>query len=604
MAPEVLLAILAAVVLALFFDFTNGKNDSGNQIALPLKINAMKPFHALIIAATLNFIGAYFLGTAVAQTLGKGVIDPSMLQVGVSGVVVIICALCGAITWNFVTLYWGIPSSSSHALIGGLIGAFVAGWGITPVNWHKVGIIFAVLILAPIFSLGIAWLLTRVMFWICNRSSSLTPRFNKFLKILQYPLVGLMSLGHGSNDAQKTMGVIAFTLVIAGISHDLPGTMIIPQWVRLACASVIALGTLSGGWRIIKTMGWKIYDFRPIHSPAIQFSSALVICIASFFGYVVSTSQLISAAGMGSGASERPRMVHWDKAEEMVGAWLKTIPASATISAMLLFLFKGLWLYVIGMSLLGVAGYLVSSKIKSLKLSQGNSKKDFKQLLLEQIEVVLAGSELVVKYCFEPTRENAEAVDCAEKEADIKRRILGSNLNSRFMTGLIPRDDLDILSERIDNIMDELKKAVIRMSIYGIMPDEHIRREVSDIVESIVLLRDAIQFLGKDNNRCRECIGNSRKKENSVVHEGEHWYVEKRSDIKKLNIRPSPEEMAEISSEEKIRMLEDRIKSLEETIIQGFNFLNDEHGHTAFQIAANQVVAAGEKLSKILDKVS
>jgi len=332
----VVLVAVFITVLALIFDYTNGFHDSANIVATVIVTHALSPEAALIIASVSEFIGAYFLGTAVAETIGKGIVDPSMLQGGISGAIVIIAALTGAISWNIITWYFGIPSSSSHALIGGLIGAFFFGWGSGPIHWVKVWHIVLIMIASPFIGLIATYIFTRITLFCCQWA---TPKANIVFKKLQILTCITQALAHGTNDAQKTMGVITFALVILGL-HKIPAgqSMSVPHWVVIACALAISMGMASGGWRIIKTLGGKLYKIRPIHGFASQTASTVIIYLTAVFGFPISTTQVISSSIMGAGAASRFKMVKWQVAQDMAVAWLITIPASGLIAGLIFFI--------------------------------------------------------------------------------------------------------------------------------------------------------------------------------------------------------------------------------------------------------------------------
>jgi PiT family inorganic phosphate transporter len=331
-----LIAMILIVVLALFFDFTNGFHDSANIVATVITTRALSPEVALLLAAVAEFIGAYFLGTAVAETIGKGIVDPSLLQAGgISGALVIMSALVGAISWNLITWYFGIPSSSSHALIGGLVGAFFFGWGPAPIHWGKVGHIIVIMIASPFVGLIVTYFVTRLTLVFSQWSS---PKANLVFQRMQIVSSITQALAHGTNDAQKTMGVITFALVLLGYHHIEPGkSMSVPHWVVISCALAISIGMGTGGWKIIKTLGGKLYKIRPIHGFASQAASTLIIYFTAFFGYPISTTQVISSSVMGAGAAFRPKMVRWQVAQDMAVAWLVTIPASGLIAGLVFF---------------------------------------------------------------------------------------------------------------------------------------------------------------------------------------------------------------------------------------------------------------------------
>lgn len=331
----VLLLSIIVTAFALFFDFTNGFHDSANQVATVIASRTMSPGPALILTAAANFIGAYFLGTAVAETIGKGIVDPRLLQTGTIGVIVIISALVGAILWNLITWYFGIPSSSSHALIGGLIGAFFFGWGPEPINWQKVWQIILIMIVSPFIGLIIAYIFTRFTLFF---SQWATPKANKVFKKLQIGTLITQALAHGTNDAQKTMGVITFTLIILGLYKPSGESISVPHWVVVSCALAMAFGTVTGGWRIIKTLGAGLYRVGPIHSFTSQTASTMIIYLTAVFGFPISTTQIISSSVMGAGVAFRPKMIRWGVAQDMAVAWLITIPASGLIAGTTFFI--------------------------------------------------------------------------------------------------------------------------------------------------------------------------------------------------------------------------------------------------------------------------
>jgi len=334
-----LLIAVFIVILALSFDFTNGFHDSANIVATVITSGAMSPQAALIMAAVAEFIGAYFLGTAVAQTIGKGIVDPTLLQTsGNIGAIVIISALLGAIAWNMITWYFGIPSSSSHALIGGLIGAFFFGWGPSPVHWKKVWQIILIMVASPIVGLIVTFIFTRMTLFF---SQWATPKANWVFKKLQILTSLTQALAHGTNDAQKTMGVITFALIILGfLKVPAGGHIQVPKWVIITCALAISIGMGTGGWRIIKTLGGKLYKIRPIHGFASQAASTVIIYLTAFFGFPISTTQVISSSVMGAGAAFRLKMVRWEVGQDMLFAWFITMPVSGLISGILFFTLK------------------------------------------------------------------------------------------------------------------------------------------------------------------------------------------------------------------------------------------------------------------------
>ncbi|MFQ5867875.1 MAG: anion permease [bacterium] len=337
MHPFTIAILLVAV--ALFFDYCNGAHDSSNIVATMVSSRAISPIWALIIAALFEFTGAYFLGTAVAQTIGKGIVNPEVIEVIPNGIIIVFAALIAAISLNLFTWYFGIPTSSSHALIGGLLGAFVMARGVSIVNWNRVTSIFLVLLASPIVGLLLGFLFTKIAYFFSQWSS---PTANILFKRLQIGASFLLALSHGTNDAQKTMGVITFSLVVLGLYQPPTGSLPIPRWVVVACAGTIALGILNGGWRIIKTLGVKLYRIRAIHGFTAQSSSAIIIYGAALFGFPVSTTQVVTSTIMGAGSAERPKAVRWQVLREILITWFITVPVAAMLSVFFYLLFSRL----------------------------------------------------------------------------------------------------------------------------------------------------------------------------------------------------------------------------------------------------------------------
>lgn len=320
-----LLALIAVIIFALIFDFINGFHDTANAIATVVSTGVLPLWVAISFAALLNFIGA-FQGTAVAGTIGKGLIDPAGVTQGV-----VLCGLLGAIFWNLLTWYFGIPSSSSHALVGGLVGASFTRAGGRAVQWDGLVKVVKSLIISPIVGMAIAFVIMILLYWIVRRSKPVV--VNRRFRTLQMISSGFMALSHGSNDAQKTMGIITMSLVAYGAVQAEAGTFHVPLWVMIACATAMAGGTASGGLRIIKTLGTKIIDLKPIHGFAAETSAAATILTASHFGLPVSTTHVISGAILGVGASHRVSAVRWGVSTRIMWAWVFTIPASALVSS-------------------------------------------------------------------------------------------------------------------------------------------------------------------------------------------------------------------------------------------------------------------------------
>jgi PiT family inorganic phosphate transporter len=319
-----LLPLILVVVVALIFDYVNGFHDTANAIATVVSTGVLPIRTAVLLAATLNFAGA-FLGTAVASTVGKDLLHP-----GVVTQVVVLSALLGATTWNLITWYFGIPSSSSHALVGGLVGAGIARANVDGVQSKGLIRVVKGLVVSPLVGFVIAFLVMIAIFWIARRARP--ARMNRVFRRLQMVSAGLMAVAHGSNDAQKTMGVITMSLVAYGAIAGGHEKFAVPLWVKLACAVAMAAGTAAGGVRIIKTMGTKIIDLKPIHGFAAETSAAITILTGSFLGMPVSTTHVITGCIMGAGASQRVSAVRWGVTTRIFYAWILTIPVSAAVS--------------------------------------------------------------------------------------------------------------------------------------------------------------------------------------------------------------------------------------------------------------------------------
>ena len=320
--PEgVTLTLIVVLALAIAFDYINGFHDTANAIATSVSTRALKPAHAIAMSATANFVGA-LTGTAVAETIGEGLVDPVESQV------VIAAALLGAIGWNLLTWRMGIPSSSSHALIGGLLGASAISAGFA--SWNVEGIVTNVLVPlvgSPLLGFSLGLLFMALLFNLFRRAHP--GRLNANFRRLQVLSAGYMAFSHGSNDAQKTMGIMTLALVSAGVLD----TFEVPLWVIVTAATAISLGTAAGGWRIIKTMGTKVVRLDPIHGFAAETTAATVIFGASQLGMPVSTTHVISSAIMGVGSTGRLSAVRWGVARSIVTAWILTLPASGITAA-------------------------------------------------------------------------------------------------------------------------------------------------------------------------------------------------------------------------------------------------------------------------------
>jgi PiT family inorganic phosphate transporter len=314
--------LVAVVVLAVLFDYINGFHDTANAIATSVATRALHPRHAILMAATFNFIGA-FAGTAVAKTIGSG-----LVQEATTTQAVVIAALIGAIAWNLATWRLGLPSSSSHALIGGLLGATLVAAGADAFKIDGItGKVLVPMVASPFFGFLGAFGLMLAIYWIFRRAKR-RPLGRAFRR-LQVVSAGFMAFSHGSNDAQKTMGIITLALFSAGVIPDVS----VPVWVILLSATALSLGTAIGGWRIMRTMGRRVVDLEPVHGFAAETTSATILFVTAHFGIPVSTTHVISSAIMGVGSSRGPRGVRWGVARDILVAWVLTLPAAAIVAA-------------------------------------------------------------------------------------------------------------------------------------------------------------------------------------------------------------------------------------------------------------------------------
>jgi phosphate/sulfate permease len=317
--------VVVIVVVALGFDYTNGFHDSANAIATSISTKALTPRVALALAAVMNVVGA-LISTEVAATVGRGIIDP---PTGRSGLVIVLAALLGAILWNLGTWYFGLPSSSSHALIGGLVGAALAGT--EGVKWAGVlDKVVIPMVVSPLIGFLGSYLVMLAILWLFRRANA--HRANRGFRWGQIVSAATMAFGHGTQDAQKTMGVIALTLVVSGHLGKDAG---IPLWVILASAAAISLGTYSGGWRIMRTLGRRIFSLTPPSGFAAQAVASAVMLGTAQYGLPVSTTHVISSSVMGVGATRRLSAVRWGVAGNIVIAWILTIPAAGLVAALM-----------------------------------------------------------------------------------------------------------------------------------------------------------------------------------------------------------------------------------------------------------------------------
>ncbi|MDO3679128.1 inorganic phosphate transporter [Paenibacillus ehimensis] len=317
--------LIIIVALALLFDFINGFHDTANAIATSISTRALSPRFAVFFAAILNFVGAIF-SSEVAKTVGGKVANPATID---NGVYIVIAALLSAIIWNLLTWYYGIPSSSSHTLIGSLAGAVIAGAGVGALNWSGFKEIVLILVLSPIvaFATGfvIMWIIRKLILVSGNQSRS---KMNRTFKSFQVLSAGLLSFSHGGNDAQKAMGIIVFGLVALGYQNNLD----VPLWVKMAAATAMGLGTSIGGWRIIKTMSKKLLKIEPINGFASDLNSSIVIQTSTHLGMPLSTTHVISSSIIGTGSVMRFHDVKWGTVTRMVMTWVITIPISMILA--------------------------------------------------------------------------------------------------------------------------------------------------------------------------------------------------------------------------------------------------------------------------------
>jgi PiT family inorganic phosphate transporter len=324
------LSILFLIALALTFDFLNGFHDSANSIATVVSTRVLSPRLAVIWAAFFNFVAFLFFGLHVANTIGKGIIDIAIVDNGI-----IFGTLVGACGWNLITWYLGLPTSSSHALIGGMIGAALVKVGPKSLVLHGILKTVTFIFVSPIAGLILGFVIGLAVYWMFRRSAPF--KVDHLFRKGQLVSAALYSLGHGGNDAQKTMGIIASLLFSAGL---LKGKFHIPFWVVIACHSAIALGTMFGGWRIVKTMGQKVAKLKPIDGFCAETGAAIMLFVSTAFGIPVSTTHTITGSIMGIGSIKRLSAVRWGVAGRIVWAWMLTIPCSAAISALAYFIVR------------------------------------------------------------------------------------------------------------------------------------------------------------------------------------------------------------------------------------------------------------------------
>lgn len=318
-------ALIVLLATALLFDFLNGFHDSSNIVATPIASRAMSPRSILWLAAAAHFIGPFLFGVAVAETIGKGLTEPVNVTMPV-----VIAAMASAVVWNVATWWLGIPASSSHALVGGVMGAVAVSAGLDAIQSSGLIKVSVALFLSPVLGIFIGYLLMNLTLFLARGAS---PQINRFFKRAQLVTAVALALSHGANDAQKTMGIITLGLLVDGVIDEFA----VPLWVITVSAAMIALGTATGGWRLIKTLGGRIYKIRPVHGFVSQLAGASIILGAALFGGPVSTTQVMSSSIMGTGMAERLTKVRWQVGSEMLVAWVLTIPISAVLAALLYF---------------------------------------------------------------------------------------------------------------------------------------------------------------------------------------------------------------------------------------------------------------------------
>jgi inorganic phosphate transporter, PiT family len=325
--------MIVLLILGLGFDFLNGIHDSSNIVATMISSNALSPRWSLTIVAIAEFSGPFIFGVAVAKTIGGGIVDP-----GAVTMTALLAAVASAIVWGLITWFLGIPSSASHAIVGGLIGAVVSSSGWTVINNSGMIKVFLILFISPVIGFIFGYIVTKLIilaFW------NATPKVNEFFKKGQIATSIALALSYGANDSQKTMGIITLGLVASGFLTE----FVVPMWVIFSCATMIALGTSVGGWRLIRTLGARFYKIRPLDGFSTQLSSAIVILSAAIFGGLVSTTQVVSTSIMGVGSAERVNKVRWGVAGDIAFAWLLTIPSTALVGAGLYWLISHLTVF-------------------------------------------------------------------------------------------------------------------------------------------------------------------------------------------------------------------------------------------------------------------
>ncbi|RIP35998.1 anion permease [Staphylococcus gallinarum] len=327
----IMIITVAIVIFSLAFDFINGFHDTANAVATAVSTRALTPRTAILLAAVMNFIGALTF-TGVAGTITKDIVDPFKLE---NGLVVVLAAIISAILWNLITWYYGIPSSSSHALIGSIAGAAIASQGSFAVlHYQGFTKIIIVLLLSPVIAFAVGFVIYSIV-KVVFKNANLT-KANRNFRFFQIFTASLQSFSHGTNDAQKSMGIITLALIVANVQQ---GTSVEPQlWVKVACATAMGLGTAVGGWKIIKTVGGNIMKIRPANGAAADLSSALTIFVASSLHFPLSTTHVVSSSILGVGSANRIKGVKWNTAQRMIITWVITLPISAIVAAIIYYI--------------------------------------------------------------------------------------------------------------------------------------------------------------------------------------------------------------------------------------------------------------------------
>jgi inorganic phosphate transporter, PiT family len=328
-----ILIILGSIAAALFFDFVNGFHDSANAIATVVGTRVLKPVYAVSIASIANFTGPFIFGTAVAATVGKGIIQPEF-----STIYVILAGLIGAIVWDLITWYFGLPSSSSHALIGGLVGSALIAGGLNAIVFPGIEKTLMFMVVSPMAGFAVAFGFAIILMYYLQQSKA--SKVNRIFGKLQIGSSIFFSLTHGANDGQKTMGIITALLIAGGLIDS--KSFVVPLWVILGAAAAIALGTFFGGWRIVKTMAFRLTSLRPYQGFCAETGGGAILASMAWLGIPVSTTHAISGAIMGVGATKRFSAVRWGVGKNLIYAWIITIPASAAVSALVLIVITNL----------------------------------------------------------------------------------------------------------------------------------------------------------------------------------------------------------------------------------------------------------------------